>query len=93
MRNSGTKLASRSDKIPRPKIRIYLIPSLDESCSKRRRKKKLDEEDHITRGTTEISISDNETGRPKNSKEGFGLSAMQECVGTALSGCFYDFIK
>lgn len=48
---------------------------------------KLDEEDHITHGTVEISISDNGIGRPRNSKEGFGLRAMRERV-TALSGRF-----
>lgn len=50
------------------------------------REKKLDDEDHRTRGNVEITISDNGTGRPTNSKEGFGLRAMRERV-TALSGC------
>lgn len=49
------------------------------------REKTPDEEDQIIRGNVEIRISDNGTGRAKDSKEGFGLSAMRERV-TALSG-------
>jgi two-component system sensor histidine kinase UhpB len=60
------------------RIQAVVVWSADE--------KKLNDNDQIVRGNVEIRIGDNGSGRPKDSKEGFGLRAMRERV-TALSGC------